>query len=134
MTPPLGDRAPTREVLWGVHGPAEIFWYVLAVISVAVFAYGVLRPVAKYMQGRRDPDGRGAVDGHAPRAVRRLGARRDLLRLRRSVRRDRDPGDQHGCDRAAVRLALLPRRLLPRLLLRARSLRARARRRPRRDG
>ena len=41
----------TREVFW--HFPAwlEVLWYVLAVSSVLVFAYGVARPVAKYRRG-----------------------------------------------------------------------------------
>jgi Fe-S oxidoreductase len=33
-------------------GWAEVLWYLLAAFSVAVFAYGVARPVAKYRQGR----------------------------------------------------------------------------------
>ena len=43
----------TREVFW--HFPAwlEVLWYVLAVSSVLVFAYGVARPLAKYRRGQR---------------------------------------------------------------------------------
>ncbi len=43
----------TREVFWHFPTWAEVLWYVLAVISVAVFFYGVARPVAKYRRGRR---------------------------------------------------------------------------------
>jgi Fe-S oxidoreductase/nitrate reductase gamma subunit len=32
----------------------EILWYVLAVASTVVFLYGVARPIAKYLQGRRE--------------------------------------------------------------------------------
>ena len=43
----------TREVFW--HFPAwlEALWYVLALSSVLVFAYGVARPVAKYRRGQK---------------------------------------------------------------------------------
>ncbi len=46
--------SPTREILWGVPPWAEVLWYVLAVISVGVFADGVARPLSKYLRGRRD--------------------------------------------------------------------------------
>jgi Fe-S oxidoreductase len=42
----------TRPVFWGVTGALKVLWYVLAVLSVAVFAYGVIRPLAKYRHGR----------------------------------------------------------------------------------
>lgn len=45
----------TREVFWGMGSGLEALWYLFAFISVAVFAYGVARPVAKYMRGQRDP-------------------------------------------------------------------------------
>jgi Fe-S oxidoreductase len=43
----------TREVFWHFPTWLEVLWYVLAVASVLVFAYGVARPVAKYRRGRR---------------------------------------------------------------------------------
>ncbi len=42
----------TRDVLWGVPHAAEVGWYALIAVSVAVFAFGVLRPVAKYRHGQ----------------------------------------------------------------------------------
>jgi Fe-S oxidoreductase/nitrate reductase gamma subunit len=41
----------TREVLWHIPVWAEILWYALATFSVAVFAYGVARPLVKYRRG-----------------------------------------------------------------------------------
>jgi Fe-S oxidoreductase/nitrate reductase gamma subunit len=38
----------TREVFWGFEPALEVLWYLLAAISVLVFAYGVARPIAKY--------------------------------------------------------------------------------------
>ena len=38
----------TREVFWDFEPALEVLWYVLAVFSVLVFAYGVARPIAKY--------------------------------------------------------------------------------------
>jgi len=38
----------TREVFWGFEPALELLWYLLAAISVLVFAYGVARPIAKY--------------------------------------------------------------------------------------
>ncbi|MGV1047272.1 MAG: (Fe-S)-binding protein [Solirubrobacterales bacterium] len=46
--------AATREVFWGMPGWAEALWYVLALASVAIFAYGVAIPVARYRRGRTD--------------------------------------------------------------------------------
>ena len=43
----------TREVFWHFPTWLEVLWYVLAMASVLVFAYGVARPVAKYRRGRR---------------------------------------------------------------------------------
>jgi Fe-S oxidoreductase len=45
----------TRPVFW--HFPAwlQAVWYVLAVASVAVFAYGAVRPIAKYRRGKGGP-------------------------------------------------------------------------------
>ena len=53
MSAPLAATA-TREVFWGVPGWAEVLWYVLAVASVAVFAYGLAVPIARYRRGRGD--------------------------------------------------------------------------------
>jgi Fe-S oxidoreductase len=51
VTVPLAAEK-TREVLWHLGTPLEILWYALAVFSVLVFAYGVVRPIAKYRRGR----------------------------------------------------------------------------------
>ncbi|HEX4015468.1 MAG TPA: hypothetical protein VHX15_01930, partial [Frankiaceae bacterium] len=60
MTPTLAAttaqlirQGQTRQPFW--HFPAwlEATWYVLAVISVIVFCYGVARPVSRYMRGDR---------------------------------------------------------------------------------
>ena len=45
----------TRPVFWHFTLGLKIAWYVLAVLSVLVFAYGVLRPLAKYRRGRGGP-------------------------------------------------------------------------------
>lgn len=42
----------TREVFWQLPAWAEVLWYALAVASVLVLAYGVVRPLAKYRLGR----------------------------------------------------------------------------------
>src|ERR687892_517349 len=47
VAPPLAAEK-TREVFWDFEPALEVLWYVLAGISVLVFAYGVARPVAKY--------------------------------------------------------------------------------------
>lgn len=54
LFPPLAAETPTREVLWGIPHGLEILWYAIAVASTIVFAYGVARPIAKYLHGRRD--------------------------------------------------------------------------------
>lgn len=46
----IGDGL-TREVFWHMPGWAVALWYVSAVLSVLVFAYGVVRPIAKYRRG-----------------------------------------------------------------------------------
>jgi Fe-S oxidoreductase len=53
-TAQLVRQGETREVFW--HFPAwlEIAWYVVATASVVVFAWGVVRPLAKYLRGNRD--------------------------------------------------------------------------------
>ncbi len=42
----------SRPVFWNMGPWLEVLWYALAVLSVAVFAYGVLRLVHKYRRGR----------------------------------------------------------------------------------
>lgn len=44
----------TREVFWHFPVWLEVLWYVLVVISVAVFCYGIAIPLAKYRRGHRD--------------------------------------------------------------------------------
>jgi Fe-S oxidoreductase len=66
-----GADTPTRDVFWRMPEELELLWYLLAVVSVAVFAYGVARPIAKYRLGRRQD----------------LPARRELLaRVRTATR------------------------------------------------
>jgi Fe-S oxidoreductase/nitrate reductase gamma subunit len=45
----------TRPVFWHFTPWLKVLWYVLAVLSVAVFAYGVWRPIARYRRGRGGP-------------------------------------------------------------------------------
>jgi Fe-S oxidoreductase len=45
----------TRPVFWHFVLWLKVLWYVLAVASVVVFVYGVLRPVVKYRRGRGGP-------------------------------------------------------------------------------
>jgi Fe-S oxidoreductase len=42
----------TRDVFWDFEPALEVLWYVLAGVSVLVFAYGVARPVAKYRRAQ----------------------------------------------------------------------------------
>ena len=44
---------PSREIFWGMPAWAQALWYVLAALSVLVFAYGVARPIARYRAGDR---------------------------------------------------------------------------------
>ena len=48
---PVGATEKTREVFWGFGSLVEVLWYVLAIASVAVFAFGIAREVAKYRRG-----------------------------------------------------------------------------------
>jgi Fe-S oxidoreductase len=50
--PPLAADK-TREVFWHLSTFLEILWYVLAIASVVVFAYGIAIPLAKYRRGHR---------------------------------------------------------------------------------
>jgi Fe-S oxidoreductase len=45
----------TRPVFWDFTVGLKILWYVLAVASVVVFVYGVLRPIVKYRRGHGGP-------------------------------------------------------------------------------
>jgi Fe-S oxidoreductase/nitrate reductase gamma subunit len=62
----------TREVFWGFEPALEVLWYLLAGISVLVFAYGVARPIAKY---------RRAHGGGWPPRSELPGRFRDALRI-----------------------------------------------------
>jgi Fe-S oxidoreductase/nitrate reductase gamma subunit len=44
-------RGETREVFWNFPHWLEVVWYLLAIASVLVFAYGVVRPIAKWRRG-----------------------------------------------------------------------------------
>jgi Fe-S oxidoreductase len=50
VTAPIAAEK-TREVFWGFGTLVQVLWYALAVASVAVFAYGIAREVAKYRRG-----------------------------------------------------------------------------------
>ena len=43
----------TREVFWHFPVWLEVLWYVLVIVSVAVFCYGIAIPLAKYRRGHR---------------------------------------------------------------------------------
>ena len=62
----------TRDVFWDFEPALEVLWYVLAGISVLVFAYGVARPLAKYRVGR---------GGFVPPRSELPGRIRDALRI-----------------------------------------------------
>ena len=80
----------TRDVFWDFEPALEVLWYVLAAISVVVFAYGVARPIAKY---------RRAHGGGWPPLSEVPGRFRDALRILLShvsiARRDRYAGWAH---------------------------------------
>ena len=74
----------TRDVFWDFEPALEVLWYVLAGISVLVFAYGVARPLAKYRVGR---------GGYVPPRSELPGRIREALRIlfsHASIKR-RDP-------------------------------------------
>jgi Fe-S oxidoreductase/nitrate reductase gamma subunit len=74
----------TRDVFWDFEPALEVLWYVLAGISVLVFAYGVARPIAKYRVGR---------GGYVPPRSELPGRIREALRIlfsHASIKR-RDP-------------------------------------------
>ena len=87
----LIEQGRTREVFWHLPGWAEALWYLLAVASVVVFAYGFLKPYLKYRSGR---------GGNVP-PLRELPLRvREALRITIShvtiARRDRYAGLAHA--------------------------------------
>ncbi len=45
----------TRPVFWDFTTPLKVLWYVLAVVSVIVFMYGVWRPIGRYRRGNGGP-------------------------------------------------------------------------------
>ena len=70
----------TREIFWGLPGWAEALWYVLAIISVGVFLYGVARPVAKYRRGDGQLPPLGELPGRLRIATRTLLAHASIRR------------------------------------------------------
>ena len=81
--PPVAAEK-TRDVFWHFEPALEVLWYVLAGISVLVFAYGVARPLAKYRVGR---------GGYVPPRAELPGRIREALRIlfsHASIKR-RDP-------------------------------------------
>jgi Fe-S oxidoreductase/nitrate reductase gamma subunit len=82
----------TRPVFWELGTWLEALWYVLALLSVAVFAYGVARLVRKYRRGRgQDWPARRRRD--LPREM--AGAARELLAHSTIRRRARTAGWAH---------------------------------------
>ena len=45
----------SRPVFWDFTAPLKVLWYVLAVLSVLVFLFGVVRPIAKWRRGQGGP-------------------------------------------------------------------------------
>ena len=90
-TAQLIREGQTRQVFWHFPPWLEVSWYVVAVASVIVFAYGVLRPVSKYLRGNRA--GLPPL-AELPRRLRRAFA---LVLEHRSIgRRDRYAGVAHA--------------------------------------
>ena len=86
----LGAASETRPVFWHFVTWLKVLWYVLAIDSVGVFAYGVARPLAKYRRGQ----------GERWPPMRELGPRlatglRLLFAHRTIARRDRTAGWAH---------------------------------------
>ena len=79
----------SRPVFWDFRPWLEVVWYVLVWISVAVFAFGVWKPIRRYRQGRRD--------GRARLALRRMPAVLASLGSQRLLReRNRLAGTAHA--------------------------------------
>jgi Fe-S oxidoreductase/nitrate reductase gamma subunit len=51
---PLLASTKSRPILWDMPLGLEVLWYTLAAISVAVFLYGVGRPLLRYRRANRD--------------------------------------------------------------------------------
>jgi Fe-S oxidoreductase/nitrate reductase gamma subunit len=87
----LSAASETRPVFWHFAVWLKVVWYVLAVASIGVFAYGVARPIAKYRRG-------GGERLPPPRelAGRVLSGLRTLLAQRTIARRDRTAGWAHA--------------------------------------
>jgi Fe-S oxidoreductase len=81
----------TRPVFWHFVVWLKVLWYVLAAASVAVFAYGLARPLVKYRHGR-------GVGMPPPRELPRLLWRGlgQLLEHVTIARRDRTAGLAHA--------------------------------------
>jgi len=51
---PLLASTKSRPILWDMPVGLEVLWYALAGISIAVFLYGVARPLLRYRRANRD--------------------------------------------------------------------------------
>ena len=47
-------QVKSRPILWDMPPGLEVLWYTLAAVSIAVFLYGVARPLLRYHRGNRD--------------------------------------------------------------------------------
>ena len=86
----LSAASETRPVFWHFAVWLKVAWYVLAVASIGVFAYGVARPIAKYRRGRGE-----RLPPPRELARRVLAGLRTLLAHRTIARRDRTAGWAH---------------------------------------
>ena len=116
--PVLLGAGETRETFAGLETWQIVLWYVLIAVSVAIFLFGVARLALKYRRGRtKAPVGnaleRAVADDEGRRHARldppprpAVGARAParLLRLRRPLHRDGDPGLPGRLRRARLRL------------------------------
>jgi Fe-S oxidoreductase/nitrate reductase gamma subunit len=87
----LIKQGETREVFWHLPGWAKALWYVLTLISVAVFAWGVIKPYLKYRRGRG-----GYVPPRRELPGRIRAAARTTLTHARIAKRDRYAGVAHA--------------------------------------
>jgi Fe-S oxidoreductase/cytochrome b561 len=87
----LSAASETRPVFWHFVVWLKVLWYVLAVASIGVFAYGVARPIAKYRRGRGEPlPPLREIARRVPAGLRMVFAHRTI------TRRDRTAGWAHG--------------------------------------